>query len=48
MGNIFYSSSGLSGSVASLQLNSNKRKFVTSKAPKMIKKVVIILTVYTL
>jgi len=38
----FYSSSGTSDSAASLQLNCNKRKFVTNNAPKTIKKVVII------
>lgn len=38
---IFYSSSGTSVSLESLQLNCNKRKFVTNNAPKTIKNVVI-------
>lgn len=44
---IFYSSSGISGSVASLQLNCNNKKFVTSKAPKMIKNTVMVFSFYT-
>ena len=42
-GGKFYSSSGTSDSLESLQLNCNNRKFVTSSAPKTIKKVVIII-----
>lgn len=37
-----YSSSGISDSLVSLQLNCKRRKFVISNAPKTIKKVTIL------
>ncbi len=46
MGRFSYSSSGTSGSVASLQLNCNNKKFVTNSAPKTIKNVVMMMVFY--
>lgn len=42
-----YSSSGISGSV-SLQLNCNNKKLVTNNAPKTIKKVTIMIHIYSM